>query len=281
MTRRIRINDLEIGGSQPFALIAGPCVIETEKIALDTAEAIKKITEELKIPYIYKSSYKKANRQSITSYIGPGLEDGLKILEKVKTEFDLPILTDIHTAEEADPTAEVADVLQIPAFLCRQTDIVVAAARTGKPINIKKGQFMAPEDMGTIAQKAEHSGNQQVMLTERGATFGYHNLVVDFRSLVIMRNLGYPVVFDATHSLQLPGASGGKSGGQPQFIFPMARAAIAVGCDAIFLETHPCVEEALCDASNMLPLQQLKKLLTQLKQLDEFRQQFSDLTFTV
>jgi 2-dehydro-3-deoxyphosphooctonate aldolase (KDO 8-P synthase) len=265
----VRINNITINEKTPFVLIAGPCVIETEKIAFQTAEEIKKITEQLGIPYIYKSSYTKANRQSIDSYTGPGLESGLKTLERVKKEFDVSILTDIHSPLEAAPAAEVADVLQIPAFLCRQTDIVVAAAKTGKPINIKKGQFMAPEDMGAIAAKAEHFGNDQILLTERGTTFGYHNLVVDFRSLVIMKNLDYPVVFDATHSLQLPGAVKGKSGGQPQFIFPIARAAVAVGIQALFLETHPCVEEALCDASNMLPMERLKELLIQLKPIDQ------------
>lgn len=267
----VHINNITIDEKSAFVLIAGPCVIETEKIAFQTAEEIKNITEELKIPFIYKSSYAKGNRQSIDSYTGPGLDEGLKILNQVKTKFDVPILTDVHSPQEAAPVAEVVDVLQIPAFLCRQTDIVVAAAKTGKPINIKKGQFMAPEDMGAIAAKAEHFGNDQILLTERGATFGYHNLVVDFRSLVIMKNLGYPVVFDATHSLQLPGAAKGRSGGQPEFIFPMARAAVAVGIQALFIETHPCVEEALCDASNMLPLQQLKKLLIQLKAIDELK----------
>jgi len=264
----VRIKNITFSDRTPFVLIAGPCVIETEKIALETAETIKRVTNELEIPYIYKSSYTKANRQSINSYDGPELEAGLEILAKVKREFDIPILTDFHTAQEAEPVAGVADILQIPAFLCRQTDMVVAAAKTGKPINIKKGQFMAPDDMSAIAAKAEHFGNDQILLTERGSTFGYHNLVVDFRSLVIMKNLGYPVVFDATHSLQLPGAGKGQSSGQPQFIFPLARAATAVGIQALFIETHPCVEEALCDASNMLPLQQLRDLLVQLKGID-------------
>ncbi len=267
--KTVHIKNITITDTSPFALIAGPCVIETEKIAFQTAEEIKKITDELKIPYIYKSSYTKANRQSINSYTGPGLGKGIKVLEWIKKEFDVPILTDIHSAQEAEPVSQVADVLQIPAFLCRQTDIVAAAAKTGKPINIKKGQFMAPEDMASIAAKAEHFGNDQILLTERGTTFGYHDLVVDFRSLMILNKLGYPVVFDATHSLQLPGAAKGQSDGQPQFIFPMARAAVAVGVQAIFLETHPCVEEALCDASNMLPLQLLKELLIQLKSIDE------------
>lgn len=265
----VRIKDITIKEASPFILIAGPCVIETEKIALQTAEEIKKITNELEIPFIYKSSYTKANRQSISSYTGPGIKAGLKILDQVKKEYDVPILTDFHSAQEAEQAADVADVLQVPAFLCRQTDMVVAAAKTGKPINIKKGQFMAAEDMSAIAAKAEYFGNDKILLTERGTTFGYHNLVVDFRAIVTMKNLGYPVVFDATHSLQLPGAAKGQSGGQPQFIFPLAKAAIAVGIQALFIETHPCVEEALCDAANMLPLQQLRDLLLQLKDIDK------------
>ncbi|MBL7095724.1 3-deoxy-8-phosphooctulonate synthase [candidate division KSB1 bacterium] len=271
--KTIQIKNITINKTSPFVLIAGPCVIESEEITMETAEAIKTITDDLHIPFIFKSSYIKANRQSIASYTGPGIDKGLKVLAKVKKEFQVPILTDIHLTQDANQVAEVADILQIPAFLCRQTDIVVAAAKTGVPINIKKGQFMAPEDMAAIAQKAEHSGNHQILITERGSTFGYHNLVVDFRSLTIMQNLGYPVVFDATHSLQLPGGSSGQSGGLPQFIFPLARAAVAAGCQAIFLETHPCVEDALCDASNMLPLQKLKDLLIQLKQIDEIRKQ--------
>ena len=272
--KSIQIKNIKIGDDFPLVLIAGPCVIETEKIAFTTAETVKKITAELDIPYIYKSSYTKANRQSIKSYTGPGLFAGLKILEKIKQQFNIPLLTDIHNAEEAKFAAEVVDVLQIPAFLCRQTEIVVAAAKTGKPVNIKKGQFMAPEDMKAIAQKAESTGNEQVMLTERGSTFGYHNLVVDFRSLTIMKNSGYPVVFDATHSLQLPGAGGTFSGGQPQFIFPIARAAVAVGCNALFIEIHPCVEKALCDGANMLPLDRLRDLLVQLKGLDKMVREF-------
>lgn len=272
--REIQIGEIRITQTSPFFLIAGPCVIETEKIAMDTAEAVVEITSRLNIPYIYKSSYTKANRQSLTSFTGPGIDAGLKILEKIKHEFGIPVLTDIHLAAEAEAVAQVADVLQIPAFLCRQTDIVVAAAKTGKVVNIKKGQFMAPEDMGAIAEKSVQSGNEQIILTERGASFGYHNLVVDFRSLTIMKNLGFPVVFDATHSLQLPGAGKGISGGQPQFIFPLARAAVAVGVQGIFLETHPCVEEALCDAANMLPLQKLDALLKQLKEIDSLSKNF-------
>ncbi|MBN1155751.1 3-deoxy-8-phosphooctulonate synthase [candidate division KSB1 bacterium] len=267
--RTVNINHIKIGQGHPFVLMAGPCVIETEKIAFETAESIKKMTDELNIPFIYKSSYKKANRQSIDSYTGPGLDKGLSILASIKEQYDVPILTDIHLPSEAEPAAEVADLIQIPAFLCRQTDIVIAAAKTGKAINIKKGQFMAPEDMGAIVAKAMSTGNDRITLTERGTTFGYHNLVVDFRSLPLMKSIGVPIVFDATHSLQLPGAGGSKSGGQPQFIFPLARAAMVAGCNAIFIETHPCVSEALCDGANMLPLERLKGLLIQLKAIDE------------
>lgn len=264
----MKINSIEIGRGNPLALISGPCVIESEKIVLQTCEKIKEMTSKLKIPFVFKSSYSKANRLNAKSYSGPGLSKGLGILKKVKKEFDVPILTDIHNPDEAEPVSEVADVLQIPAFLCRQTDLVLAAAKTGKAVNIKKGQFMAPEDMGSIAQKIESAGNNDILLTERGAFFGYHNLVVDMRSLVIMRNLGYPVVFDATHSLQLPGSGGGVSGGQPQFILPMARAAVACGCDALFIETHPDVKNALCDKDSMLPLEKLEELLTQVIEID-------------
>jgi len=265
----INVNGIKIGPGQPLALIAGPCVIESEALILQTAAEIKAICERQKMPFIFKASYKKANRQSITSFSGPGAEKGLRILQKIKDEFGVPVLTDIHLPAEAAPAAEVADVLQIPAFLCRQTDMVVAAAETGKALNIKKGQFMAPEDMGAIAQKAFRSGNRQVLITERGATFGYHNLVVDFRSLKIMQQMDLPVVFDATHSLQLPGAGSGQSGGQPQFIFPLARAAVAAGVQAVFIETHPDVQNALSDAATMLPLQKLETLLKQLKALDQ------------
>ena len=269
MTVSTKIGEFAVGGGNRLALIAGPCVIESEKIVFDTCEKIKEVTFRHKIPFIFKSSYSKANRLNINSYSGPGLRDGLKILKKVKKEFEVPILTDIHNPEEAEPVSEVADVLQIPAFLCRQTDLVLAAAKTGKAVNIKKGQFMAPEDMGTIAKKIESVGNNNILLTERGTFFGYHNLVVDMRSLVIMSNFGYPVVFDATHSLQLPGSSGGLSGGQPQFILPLARAAVACGCDALFIETHPDVENALCDKHSMLPLEKLEELLVQVIEIDK------------
>jgi 2-dehydro-3-deoxyphosphooctonate aldolase (KDO 8-P synthase) len=271
MGKIVKIKNISMGAGSPLVLIAGPCVIESESLVLETAEKIKKITGELKFPFVFKTSYSKANRLSIGSYSGPGLEKGLRILEKVKRELDIPVLTDIHSPDEANPVSGVVDVLQIPAFLCRQTDLIIAAAKTGKPLNIKKGQFMAPEDMDLIAKKALSAGNDQVLLTERGTSFGYHNLVVDFRSLVIMKELGYPVVFDATHSLQLPGARKSFSGGEPQFIFPLARGAVACGCDALFIETHPRIEEALCDKSNMLPLEKLEKLLAQIKMIDEHR----------
>jgi 2-dehydro-3-deoxyphosphooctonate aldolase (KDO 8-P synthase) len=269
MAGSTKINSIEIGRGNPLALIAGPCVIESEKIVLQTCEKVKRITTKLKIPFIFKSSYSKANRLNIKSYSGPGMSKGLRILEKVKREFEVSILTDIHNPEEAEPVSEVIDVLQIPAFLCRQTDLVVAAAKTGKAINIKKGQFLAPEDMELIAKKIESVGNHNILLTERGTFFGYHNLVVDMRSLVIMKNLGYPVVFDATHSLQLPGSGGGFSGGQPQFILPLARSAVACGCDALFIETHPDVKNALCDKESMLPLEKLEELLVQVIDIDK------------
>jgi 2-dehydro-3-deoxyphosphooctonate aldolase (KDO 8-P synthase) len=271
MRKIVKVKNIPIGQGSPLVLIAGPCVIESEDLVLETAEMIKKVTDKLKFPFIFKSSYTKANRMSIDSYSGPGLEKGLKVLERVKREFDVPVLTDIHSKEEALPTSEVADILQIPAFLCRQTDLILSAAKTGKALNIKKGQFMAPEDMGLIAKKAESMGSEQILLTERGTTFGYHNLVVDFRSLVIMKNLGYPVVFDATHSLQLPGGGRTCSSGEPQFIFPLSRGAVACGCDALFIETHPRVDKALCDKSSMLPLDKLERLLSQIKLVDEHR----------
>lgn len=263
------MGSIQIGGGAPLVLIAGPCVIESERLVLETAEAIRRVVECLNMPFVFKSSYAKMNRMSHTSFSGPGIEKGLRILKKVREEVGVPVLTDVHSPEDANRAAEVVDVLQIPAFLCRQTDLALAAGRTGKPVNMKKGQFLAPEDMGPIAKKIASTGNTQILLTERGTTFGYHNLVVDMRSLVILRRLGYPVVFDATHSVQLPGAGGSHSGGDPAFIFPLARAAVATGIDALFVETHPCPSEALCDADSMLPLGKLEELLRELKRLDE------------
>ncbi len=241
-----------------FFLIAGPCVIESEKLCLTVAEKITKLCATHKLVFIFKSSYSKANRLSAKSYSGPGLDKGLKILAKVKSEFDVPVLTDVHETIEADRVAEVADILQIPAFLCRQTSLIQKAAATGKWVNIKKGQFLAPEDMKLLAEKA---GTKKVMLTERGTTFGYRNLIVDFRSLIIMKQTGFPIVFDATHSLQLPGAGGTVSGGQPEFAIAMAVAAATFGINGIFVETHPNPKEALSDSGAMLPLSKIPELI--------------------
>jgi len=261
------IDEINIGNNSPFVLIAGPCVVENEEITFTTAKAIKEITTELGIPFIFKSSYKKANRTSLHSFIGIGDKDALDILLRVKQAFSIPILTDVHTVEEVDLAANYVDVLQIPAFLCRQTDLLLAAGKTGKVVNIKKGQFLAPEDMKHAAEKILSTNNQRVMLTERGTTFGYHNLIVDMRSLVVMRELGFPVVMDATHSVQLP-SKGNLTGGQPKFIKPLAKAAIAVGIDALFFEVHPNPKEALSDAESQLPLSELRELLIDLKQID-------------
>jgi 2-dehydro-3-deoxyphosphooctonate aldolase (KDO 8-P synthase) len=258
--RNFRVGDVEVGSGKPF-LIAGPCVVESKAIAFAAAEEIVQVAQKYAIPVIYKSSYMKANRQSVDSFSTIGIDSALKILAEVKAEFGLPILTDVHTSEETVLASAVANCLQIPAFLCRQTELVAAAARTGLPLNIKKGQFMAPEDMGEAAAKAIANGNEKVMLTERGTTFGYHDLVVDFRSLVIMKQLGYPVVFDCTHSIQKPGARGDSSGGAPEFIIPLARAAAAIGVDGLFLETHPDPANAKCDKQCQLKLSMLEELV--------------------
>ncbi len=263
----IKINDVRIGNGNPIVVIAGPCVVENREMVFFTAERIKTICQDLRIPFIFKSSFKKANRTSLDSFVTIGEEKALKILDEVKREFDLPIITDIHQASEAESVAEVADILQIPAFLCRQTDLLIAAGKTGKVVNIKKGQFLAPEDMKHAAIKVESTGNSKIMLTERGTTFGYHNLVVDMRSFPIMRNLGYPVVMDATHSVQMP-SSTNVTGGNPEFIFPLARAATAIGIDALFLEVHPEPSKALSDAGSQLPLNKLKELLSVIKEID-------------
>jgi 2-dehydro-3-deoxyphosphooctonate aldolase (KDO 8-P synthase) len=254
-----RVNTLEIGsvrlgGGSPLVLIAGPCVIESATHAADMARAIRDIAGERGIPFIFKASYDKANRTSGSSYRGPGLAEGLRILGRIKATVGVPILTDIHEAAHADPAADVADVLQIPAFLCRQTDLLTAAGRTGRIVNIKKGQFVAPHDIHRAAEKVASTGNSRVVLTERGSSFGYNNLVVDMRGLKIMRDGGWPVVFDATHSVQLPGGAGAASSGQPEFIAPLARAAVAVGIDGVFVEVHDCPEKALSDGANALRL---------------------------
>jgi 2-dehydro-3-deoxyphosphooctonate aldolase (KDO 8-P synthase) len=262
----IRVGDIEIGGGRPV-IIAGPCAVESREVVFETAERAKQLTAKYNFPFIFKSSYKKANRLSGSSFASIGDIEALRILAEVKELYEIPIITDVHAVDEVVPAAEIADVLQIPAFLCRQTELVIAAARTGKPLNIKKGQFMAPEDMGEIAKKAIDAGNPNVMLTERGTFFGYHNLVVDFRSLIIMKDLGYPVVFDSTHSLQLPSESGIQSGGQPHFIIPFARAAASFGVDGLFLEVHPDPSKALCDAASMLHLDQFEVYLQAVDQI--------------
>lgn len=249
-----------------FFLIAGPCVIESRDLCFRVAEEIARLAEAARLPYCFKASFKKANRLSAESFTGLGTEEGLRILADIQDQLGLPVLTDVHETADIGPVAEVVDIIQIPAFLCRQTDLVVAAARTGKWVNIKKGQFLAPEDMAKIAAK---TGSDRVMLTERGTTFGYRNLVVDFRSLLIMKETGCPVIFDATHSLQLPGGGGSVSTGQPEYIIPMARAAAAVGIDGLFVETHPNPAEALSDAGAMLPLSQMKMLLEQVLAIRE------------
>jgi len=275
--REVKVRDIVIGPGRPLALIAGPCVIESEEMVLKTAEGIKEIAQRLDIPFIFKSSYSKANRLSIKSFTGPGLEKGLRILAKVKEEFDLPILTDVHCSAEVEAVAQVVDLMQIPAFLCRQTELLLQAARSGLPLNIKKGQFMAPQDMGYIAAKAESVGNGQILLTERGTFFGYGNLVVDMRSLAIMGKLGYPVVFDGTHSVQLPGGGKGKSSGQREFVPLLLRAAVAVGCQAIYLEVHPQPEEALSDSATQWHLKELERLLVEVKELERVRRRWDEI----
>jgi 2-dehydro-3-deoxyphosphooctonate aldolase (KDO 8-P synthase) len=263
----VELNNIKIGGANPFVLIAGPCVVENRKLIFDTAERIKKICSELNIPFIFKSSYKKANRTSINSFSGIGDDEALRILSDLKNEFSISVLTDVHTNEEIKKVSEVVDVLQIPAFLSRQTELLVEAGKSGKVINIKKGQFLAPDDMKHAAEKVASTGNDKILLTERGTTFGYHNLVVDMRSFIIMSEFGYPVVMDATHSVQLP-SKGNTSGGEPKFIKPLARAAAAVGIDALFLEVHPDPPNALSDAASQLPLNELKELLIDVKSID-------------
>ena len=268
ITKTVKIGNVPIGGDHPLALIAGPCVIESERQAMETAEKLKRATGNFGVPFIFKASYDKANRSSIDSFRGPGLHAGLKILKKIREELDLPVLSDIHKEEEIGPASEVLDVLQIPAFLCRQTDLLAVAAQSGKPVNIKKGQFMAPWDMKNVVHKVEQSGCQKILLTERGFTFGYNNLVADMRSLALLREYGYPVVFDATHSLQLPGGQGTKSGGQRELIPYLTRGAVAVGCDALFMEIHPDPDNALSDGPNMLKLDSLPELLQQIIPID-------------
>ena len=264
----VTIGSITIGAGHPLALIGGPCAIEGESFMLDVATRLCDIAAKAGVPFVFKSSYDKANRTSIQSYRGPGLQAGLAILQKIKDTIGVPVLSDVHAVEEVGPAADVLDVLQIPAFLCRQTDLVVAAARSGKPVNVKKGQFLAPWDTKNIVDKVRAVGNEQVLLTERGASFGYNNLVADMRSLVVMRSFGVPVVFDATHSVQLPGGAGTASSGQREFVPHLARAAVATGCDALFMEIHPDPDHAPSDGPNMLRLDDLPALLAQITKID-------------
>ena len=264
----IKLNNFEIG-SNKLTILAGPCAIESLDVLRKTAEGLKKVCEKLDINYVFKSSFDKANRSSITSFRGPGMEKGLEMLSIIKKEFDLPIVTDIHTPDQAQPVSEVADILQIPAFLCRQTDLLVAAAKTGKIVNIKKGQFLAPQQMKSLVKKVEDSGNRNIMLTDRGVTFGYNNLVVDYRAIPIMKEFGYPVVFDATHSVQMPGSNGDSTGGDRRFVPTLANAAMAAGADVLFFEVHPDPDCALCDGANMLSLDDAEKVFAKCKNIFE------------
>lgn len=267
-TKIVKVGDISIGGNGPLAVIAGPCVIESQESALRHAAALKEKADRAGVSYIFKSSYDKANRSSISSFRGPGLEKGLEILAQVKSKIGVPILTDVHEINQVAAVAEVADVLQIPAFLCRQTDFVLAVSRSGKVVNVKKGQFLAPWDMHNVLEKIRAAGNEQILLTERGASFGYNNLVSDMRSLVVMRELGYPVVFDATHSLQLPGGLGNASGGERKYIPALARAGVATGLDALFMEVHEDPDHAMSDGPNSLKLEDFEGLLEVVKRVD-------------
>ncbi|MBP2638355.1 MAG: 2-dehydro-3-deoxyphosphooctonate aldolase [Firmicutes bacterium] len=264
----VRIQNITVGGQNPIALIAGPCVIEDAERTLAIGKAVKAIADRLHIPYIFKASYDKANRSSYNSFRGPGLQEGLRILAHIKKELGVPVVSDIHCITQIEPAAEVLDILQIPAFLCRQTDLVYEAARSGKVINVKKGQFLAPLDMKNVIAKIEEAGNKNILLTERGASFGYNNLVADFRSLPIMRSLGYPVVFDATHSVQLPGGAGTTSSGQREFVPYLTRAAVATGIDMLFMEVHDNPAEAKSDGPNMLYIDQLEAVLQDVLAID-------------
>ena len=268
MRREVTVGSVRIGGTRPLVFIGGTCVIDSRDSALRHAEAIRGMTDALGIPFVYKSSFDKANRTSVRAARGPGLQEGLKILAAVRREIGVPVVTDVHEPEQAAAVAEVADLLQTPAFLCRQTDFLLAVAGAGKPVNVKKGQFLAPWDVGPLLEKVASTGNQQLLVTERGASFGYNNLVVDPRSLAVLADFGYPVVYDAGHSVQLPGGQGTASGGQRQFIRPLARAAVAVGVDAVFLETHEDPDRALSDGPNSYPLAALPALLAELKRID-------------
>ncbi len=268
MTRAIKIRDIVFGNGCSSLIIAGPCVIESEDIVFHTAEQLKKICLENDLPFVFKSSYDKANRSSVGSYRGPGIDKGLRILSDARAKFGIPVISDVHSTDEVGPASEVLDALQIPAFLCRQTDLILSASKTGKPVNIKKGQFLAPWDVKNIIDKFSSTGNLDLFITERGSVFGYNNLVVDFRGFPIMRSFGFPIVFDVTHSIQIPGGLGSSSGGQREFAEPLARAAAAVGVDGLFMEVHPDPKKALCDGPNMLKLDEVKRLLNTIKAID-------------
>ena len=268
MMKQVNVGSVSFGGKQPLTLIAGPCAIENEDLTLRIAEQLKQITTELGCQLVFKASYDKANRTSVTSFRGPGMDEGLRILQRVKDEFELPLISDVHDVSQVAAAADVLDIIQIPAFLSRQTDLLVAVGLTKKVVNVKKGQFLAPWDMEHGIKKIASTGNEQILLTERGASFGYNNLVTDMRSLVIMREMGYPVVFDATHSVQLPGGAGGASSGQRQYVGALSRAAAATGIDGLFWEVHENPEAALCDGPNSLPLAQVKKMLQQVLAID-------------
>ena len=267
MSNLIQTGDIVIGRGSPLVLVAGPCVIEDYETTREIAGTLKEITSKLEIPFIFKASYDKANRTSIAAFRGPGLNDGLRVLKEIKEELGIPILSDVHRISEIPAAARILDIIQIPAFLCRQTDVIIEVAKTGKPVNIKKGQFLAPWDMANVVEKITSAGNRRILITERGTMFGYNNLVVDFRGFMIMRKIGYPVIFDATHSVQLPGGAGESSGGQREYAPMLARAAAAAGVDGIFMEVHSNPDKALCDGPNSLKLDTISELLSQLKSI--------------
>jgi len=267
--REVKVGEVRIGRGQPLVLIAGPCVIESEEMTFRTAELLKELSVELGVPLIFKSSFDKANRSSLSSFRGPGMKKGLKVLGDVKKRFSLPVTSDVHAVDQVEPAAEVLDLLQIPAFLCRQTDLILAASKTGKPVNVKKGQFLSPWEVKNITEKFVSTGNRNLLITERGSSFGYHNLVVDVRGFPVIRSLGTPVIFDVTHSLQLPGGEGSHSGGQREFAAPLMRAAVGAGVNGLFIEVHPEPDRALCDGPNMIALSELKELLKQAKAIHE------------
>ncbi len=283
MNAPIKIGRLKVRSNGPFFLIAGPCVIESEDITFEVARFLKKLADTLDIPIIFKSSYDKANRTSVNSFRGPGIDEGLALLKRIKEEIGLPVLSDVHETKQLEKAARVLDAIQIPAFLCRQTDLLVAAAKTGLPINIKKGQFLAPWDMKHTVQKVTAAGNHGILLTERGTFFGYNNLVVDMRSIAVMKGFGFPVVFDGTHSVQLPGGQGDRSGGQREFVGHLSCAAVAAGADGVFMEVHPDPDHALCDGPNSLPLADLKELLERIKNIHKLVSagKESDITVTI